>query len=334
MRLSSGRPEEGGRPTPSDGARGSMTLLQTAEPPARAPAAARAPAREAAPPARWRQGLRFALFWGAPPLAWQLAFFVVPLGFLVAMTFWTVRNFRLTPDFVFANWTHIFKASFFSSAYVYTFQLALATAVLASIVAFPAAYAMAFRMSASTRRLLIFLLVVPFFTSYPVRIYSWQIFFSPPGIVNKLLATFGAGPVTILNTSTATIIGYMTLVLPLVVLLQTFSLANVDPRLIEAAHNLRCGRIRTIFTVLIPAARTGLLIAATFAFVLAFGDYIAPLLLGGSKPPTLSILIADQVKSGNHWPRASVIAVVMIGTLMAVMLAMLALAYAKPKRAR
>jgi ABC-type spermidine/putrescine transport system permease subunit I len=311
-----------------------MTLLETAETPQAPPPVATEPTRVTAPPARSRQGLRFALFWGAPPLVWQLAFFVVPLGFLVAMTFWTVRNFRLTPDFVFANWRHVFNASFFSSAYVYTFELALATAVLASIVAFPASYAMAFKMSASTRRLLIFLLVVPFFTSYPVRIYSWQIFFSPPGIVNKLLATVGAGPVTILNTSAATIIGYMTLVLPLVVLLQTFSLANVDPRLIEAAHNLRCGRIRTIFTVLIPAARTGLLIAATFAFVLAFGDYIAPLLLGGSKPPTLSILIADQVKSGNHWPRASVIAVVMIVTLMAVMLAMLALAYAKPKRAR
>jgi spermidine/putrescine transport system permease protein len=330
MRVSSGRPGEGGRAT----VRRSLTLLETAETPPPSPAPAGSSARAAAPPARSRQGLRFALFWGAPPLLWQLAFFVVPLGFLVAMTFWTVRNFRLTPDFVVANWRHVFNAGFFSSAYVYTFQLALATAVLASIVAFPAAYAMAFRMSASTRRLLIFLLVVPFFTSYPVRIYSWQIFFSPPGIVNKLLAAFGAGPVTILNTSTATIIGYMTLVLPLVVLLQTFSLANVDPRLIEAAHNLRCGRLRTIFTVLIPAARTGLLIAATFAFVLAFGDYIAPLLLGGSKPPTLSILIADQVKSGNHWPRASVIAVVMIVTLMAVMLAMLALAYAKPKRAR
>lgn len=85
--------------------------------------------------------------------------------------------------------------------------------------------------------------------------------------------------------------------------------------------------MRTIFTVIVPSARVGLILAAAFAFVLAFGDYIAPLYLGGSRPPTLSILIADQVKSGNHWPRASVVAVIMIVTLAVVMTSLMALAY-------
>lgn len=271
--------------------------------------------------------LRFAAFWSLPPIAWQAAFFLAPLGFLVAMTFWSVRNFRLQPDATLANWRFILNAGFFQNAYVYTFQIAAIAAVIATLVAFPAAYTLAYKCSASTRRLMIFLLVVPFFTSYPVRIYSTQIFFSPQGVVNAALAPFGLGPVSVLNSPVGTIFGYLTLTLPLVVLLQTFALSNVPRTLIEAAHNLGCGRIRTILTVIVPSARVGLIVAAAFAFTLAFGDYVAPLYLGGSKPPTLAIVIADQVKSGNNWPRASVVAVVMIVTLMAVLLALLAAAY-------
>ena len=276
--------------------------------------------------------LAFNLSWVTPPLLWQLLFFLVPLGFLVAVTFWSVRSFRLTPDFVLANWSHILTAGFFRSAYVYTFALAALTAVLASVVAFPAAYTIAFKVGPGSRRFLIFLLVVPFFTSYPVRIYSWQVVFSPFGIVNKLLGLMSLGPLNLLNTPWVTIVGYLTLALPLVILLQTFALANVDRTLVEAAKNLGCSPLRAVITVLIPAARVGLIVAAAFAFVLAFGDYISPLLLGGSKPPTLSVLLADQVKSGNHWPRAAVIAVVMVLTLMTILLIMLGVAYGQGRR--
>jgi ABC-type spermidine/putrescine transport system permease subunit I len=271
--------------------------------------------------------LRFALSLGAPSLIWQVAFFVVPLGFLVAMTFWSVKSFRLQPDFTFANWMTILKAGFFHNAFIYTLWLSLLAAALASLIAFPAAYTLAYRMKPATRRLLVFMLIVPFFTSFPVRVYSMQVFFSPPGIINQLLAPLGLGPINVLNSPTGTIIGFLTLTLPLVVLLQTFALAAVDGRLIEAAQNLRCGRLRTILTVIIPSARVGLILAAALAFVMCFGDYISPQFLGGSKPPTLSILIADQVKSGNHWPRASVVAVTMIATLMVVLGVLLRIAY-------
>src|SRR3546814_3322361 len=86
----------------------------------------------------------------------------------------------------------------------------------------------------------------------------------------------------------------MTLTFSLVVLLQLFSLMFVDRTLIEAAHNLRCGRVRTIIEVVIPAARVGLVIAALFCFILTFGDFVSPLYLGGGNPPTLSILIRSE----------------------------------------
>jgi ABC-type spermidine/putrescine transport system permease subunit I len=287
--------------------------------------------RDAAGGVRRRAGrgarLRFGLALGLPMAAWQAAFFVVPIGFLVAMTFWSVKSFRLQPDFTIANWAFILQAGFFRSAYLTTLALSLGAAVLASLIALPMAYLMAFVASPATRRLLVALMVVPFFTSLPVRIYALQVVFSPQGVLNFALAPLGLGPVTVLNTMVGTVIGYLTLTLPLVVLIQSFALGAVDRTLIEAAHNLGCGRLRTVFTVVLPAARIGLVLAGAFAFVLAFGDYISPQFLGGSRPPTLSILIADQVKSGNHWPRASVVAVIMIATLALVLGALTRLAY-------
>ena len=165
------------------------------------------------------------------------------------------------------------------------------------------------------------------FTSDLVRVYSWQIFLSDNGIINALLAQVGLGPFGMLNSVFGTMVGYLTLSFPLLVLLQLFSLIFVDRTLVEAAHNLRCGRLRTVFEVVVPSARVGLVIAALFCFILTFGDFVSPLYLGGGDPPTLSILITDTTKSGQQWPRAAVIALVMIATLLAVAFAAVGYAY-------
>lgn len=212
-------------------------------------------------------------------------------------------------------------------AYGTTLALAASAAVLTSVLAFPCSYAIAFKLSESARRWAVFLMVIPFFTSYLVRVYSWQIFLSDAGIINVMLGWIGLGPFPMLNTVGATMIGYMTLSFPLVVLLQLFSLVFIDRALIEAAHNMRCGRLRTVFEVVIPSARVGLVIAALFCFILTFGDFVSPVYLGGSSPTTLSILITDTTKSGQQWPRAAVIALTMIATLLVVAFVAVRFAY-------
>jgi spermidine/putrescine transport system permease protein len=259
-------------------------------------------------------GLTFSL----PLLIWQLLFFVFPLVFLVALSFWTVKNFAMRPDFDTVNWVTMYGRKVFWQAYGTTFALAAAASVLTSVLAFPCAYAIAFKMSDTARRWAVFLMVIPFFTSYLVRVYSWQIFLSDAGIINVMLGWVGLGPFPMLNTVGATMVGYLTLCFPLVVLLQLFSLVFIDRTLIEAAHNMRCGRLRTVFEVVIPSARVGLVIAALFCFILTFGDFVSPVYLGGGDPTTLSILITDTTKSGQQWPRAAVIALTMIGTLLVV----------------
>jgi len=269
----------------------------------------------------------YALFWGVPLALWQAVFFLAPLAFLVVMTFWTVKSFRLSPDFDTVNWVNMFSKSYVIDTYFRTLWYGVLAAIVCSVVAFPASYALAFKASPVVQRIALFLLITPFFTSYLVRVYSWQTVISDKGLLNGVFALVGLGPFEMLNNLFGTMVGYLTLTLPLVILLQFFSMSNVDKNLIEAAHNLGCGRLRTVFMVIVPSAKIGIILAGTFAFILCFGDVVSPVSLGGSKPPTLSILIVDTVKQGNNWPRAAVVAVVMVLTLIVVAFTALYFAY-------
>ncbi|MDA0231824.1 MAG: ABC transporter permease [Proteobacteria bacterium] len=273
----------------------------------------------------------YALFWGLPLALWQLAFFLAPLVFLVVMTFWTVKNFRLEPAFDTVNWVNVFSKSYVIDTYFRTLWYGALAAVVCSVLAFPASYALAFKASPVFQRVGLFMLITPFFTSYLVRVYSWQTVISDNGLLNSVFGLVGLGPFDMLNTLFGSMVGYLTLTLPLVILLQFFSMSNVSKDLIEAAHNLGCGRLKTVFLVIVPSAKTGIILAGTFAFILCFGDVVSPVSLGGSKPPTLSILIVDTVKQGNNWPRAAVVAVVMVLTLIVVAFTALYFAYGVKK---
>ncbi len=271
----------------------------------------------------------FALTWRMPIIVWQVLFFVGPLLFMVIMSFFLVRNYVMQETFVFDNWQKMFSKGYFRDSYILTLLLATLSTIVASVLAFPASFALAFKVSDSVRRWALFLLIIPFFTSYLVRTFAWYVILAESGVINAMLSSIGLGPYTMLNTKFGTIVGYMTLTLPLVVVLQTFSLANIDRNLVQAAHNLGCSPWRTVYTVIIPLAKTGLIVAALFCFILSFGDFVSPYYLGGSKPPTLPILIIDTTKSGQQWPRAAVIAVVMMATLITIAFAAITLAYRK-----
>ncbi|MEM0987290.1 MAG: ABC transporter permease [Pseudomonadota bacterium] len=274
---------------------------------------------------------RFALTFRLPIIVWQGLFFLGPLLFMVAMSFFLVRNFQMVEAFEFRNWERMLSRGYVWDSYRYTLYLATVSTVAASLAAFPAAWALAFHASETVRRWAILLLIIPFFTSYLVRSFSWMVILAESGVINAGLGQLGLGPYTMLNTPFGSVVGYLTLTLPLVVILQTVTLANIDRNLIQAARNLGCPPTQLLWEVILPLAKTGLIIAALFAFILSFGDFIAPYYLGGSKPPTLPILIFDTTKAGQQWPRASVVAVMMMLTLFAIAATAIWLAYRKPR---
>jgi spermidine/putrescine transport system permease protein len=287
------------------------------------------PAAPSPPPTRagwWRaprlSGARGTLptVLGLPVLLWQGIFFAAPLVFLVVITFWQVKSFRLEPAFVLDNWNRILGSGTFHHALGYTLVTAATATVLALLLAFPAAYTIAFRLRTRWRDLLVAMLVVPVFSSYILRIYAWQVVLSPQGLINSVVGWLGMDALPLLGGQLSLHIGLLTLTLPVAVLVLVFAMSGIDRSLIEAAENLGYRRSRVVWHVLLPAARPALLLAATTSFLLSFGDYVSPLFMTGSSPPTLSILIVDTVKSGSQWPRASVIGVAMLLVLAVVLL--------------
>lgn len=269
----------------------------------------------------------YALTWRIPLIVWQGLFFVGPLLFMIAMSFFIVKNYRMEVAFDWGNWIKTLGRPVFWDSYFLTLRMAFGATILTTLFAFPASFFLSFHASETFRRWAVFFLIIPFFTSYLVRIFAWQVILAQQGVINAGFSLFGLGPYTMLNTMFGTMIGYLTLCLPLAVILQTFALNGVDRRLVEAAHNLGCGKFHTIFAVILPLAKTGFVVAAVFCFILSFGDFVAPYYLGGSKPPTLSIMIIDTSKSGQQWPRAAVVALMMIVTLMGVAFSAIAYAY-------
>ncbi|MES0884407.1 ABC transporter permease [Roseibium sp. SCP14] len=269
----------------------------------------------------------YGVTWTSPLPIWLAFFFIGPVVLLLWLSFWDVRNFVLTPDFQLDNWIRILSADYFWTAYFRTSAFAAAAAVTVSLLALPCSLAISFFFAMRGRLILLSLFIVPFFTSYLVRVYSWQIYLTENGIISRLAEFFGVNAASLLNTPFALLVGFVTLTFPLVIVTQSISMLSIDRTLIDAAYNLGCGPARILTAAVLPAAKPGIVIGALFAFIFSFGDFVTPTYLGGGKFTTLSILIADTVKSGQQWPRAAVIAIMMIATLLSVALVSIAIAY-------
>jgi len=175
---------------------------------------------------------RFALTFRLPIVVWQALFFLGPLIFMVAMSFFLVKNYRMVEAFEMKNWVKMFGRDYVWDAYFRTLWLAGLSTLVASLAAFPAAFALAFKVPPGVRRWAVFLLIVPFFTSYLVRTFSWYTILAESGVINAVLGWAGLGPYTMLKTAFGSVVGYLTLTLPLVIILQTLALANIDRNLV------------------------------------------------------------------------------------------------------
>lgn len=269
------------------------------------------------PPAGRHPGRRIWLaLWALPLPFWLLLFFVVPLGFLIAISFWSVQNFRLQPDATLDAWLYVLRLDYFWSSYWRSFSLSMGSALLVSLLAFPASYAISFVVAPERRLLFLGLALAPFFTSYLVRIYSWQVFLAAEGVIPSVLAQFGLHTGSLLNSYFALFLGHATLTLPVVLILQTIALVEVDRTQIAAAANLGARPRSSLFRIILPAARPGLTLGLLFAFLLTYAEFVSVTYLGGGAFQTLPILVTDMVRAGQQWPRAAVVSIMMILTLL------------------
>jgi spermidine/putrescine transport system permease protein len=192
-----------------------------------------------------------------------------------------------------------------------------AIATLACIaLGFPLAYWIA-RFSGRHRGVLLTLVVIPFLTSYLIRMYAWQFILQRNGLMNSFLGAVGLGDQHIfLNTPFAVILGLTYGFLPFMVLPLYVAIERMDPALVEASYDLGHGKVSTFGRVILPSVAPGLVAGTLLVFIPAVGDFVTPALLGGVRTQMFGNTISDQFGGGQNWPLGSAMAVLLMGFIL------------------
>ncbi|PRY26150.1 putrescine transport system permease protein [Aliiruegeria haliotis] len=265
------------------------------------------------------------------PYLWLLALFLVPFGIVFKIslsdtalaippylptldlsTGWAgFREFLSELDF--ENYVWLTEDDLYWKAYLSSLQIAVFSTVLTLLVGFPIAYGMA-NAPDQWRPTLMMLVILPFWTSFLIRVYAWMGILSTEGFLNQFLLWTGiiAEPLTILNTNTAVYIGIVYTYLPFMILPIYATLEKLDASLLEAAEDLGCSRTSAFWLVTIPLSRPGVIAGCFLVFIPALGEFVIPSLLGGSGTLMIGKVLWEEFFSNRDWPVASAVAVVLL----------------------
>jgi spermidine/putrescine transport system permease protein len=250
-------------------------------------------------------------FVSLPPLLWVTLFLVIPYALMFAHSFWLVRDGVILHQWNLHNYAKLFQNAVYLEVLFRSMRIAAGVTVLSLLLGYPLAYYMSFY--ASVRKDVLYqLVIVPLWVSYLVRGYAWKTILGSQGVLNGFLQYLHIThePVSFFLYSPFAVILMLThIYTPFVFLPLYASLEHIPRNLIEASQDLGASPRKTFLRVILPLSLPGLLAGATFAFVLALGDFLAPLLVGGPS----SIMVANIVQSlfgtAYDWPLGSAISV-------------------------
>ena len=204
-----------------------------------------------------------------------------------------------------------FESSLNRAVFLKTFMMALLATVVCCLLAYPYAYLMTV-VRPSVTLIMSAMVLLPFWTSTLIRSFAWVTILQSRGALNWTLDLVGLGPVTILGTTTAVVIGMAQVLLPFAVLPMYAVMNRIDRRVITAAQSLGAPRLKAFFDAYFPLSMPGVLGGAGIVFVLSLGFYITPALLGSPGDSMVSVLIAAQVQGLGNWERGAVLGVLLL----------------------
>jgi putrescine transport system permease protein len=201
-------------------------------------------------------------------------------------------------------------------AYLNSLQIAASSTLILLLIGFPLAYGMA-RAPRRTQAVLFMLVVLPFWTSFLIRIYAWITILQRDGLLNQVLMSLGVidAPLTWLSTPTAVYIGIVYSYLPFMVLPIYATLERMDETLLEAAADLGCPRWKAFWLVTVPLAFKGVIAGTLLCFIPIVGEFVIPDLLGGSDTQMIGQTLWSEFFANKDWPAASAGAIVLLGLL-------------------
>jgi putrescine transport system permease protein len=277
----------------------------------------------------WRDRLARPLL-VAVPYGWLALFFLVPFAIVLKISlsetaiaqppFLPLAQLVDEGGFLFlelrlnlSNYLLLIEDSLYVRAYLNSLRIAASSTLLALLIGFPMAYGMA-RAPARWRPLLLMLVILPFWTSFLIRVYAWIGILKDEGLLNLLLLETGVitAPLVVYNTEIAVHIGIVYSYLPFMILPLYANLERHDPALIEAAVDLGCPPWRAFWVVTVPLAVPGIVAGCFLVFIPAVGEFVIPDLLGGSSTVMIGRTLWQEFFSNRDWPVASAVAVVLL----------------------
>jgi putrescine transport system permease protein len=266
------------------------------------------------------------------PYVWLLIFFFLPFLILLYISFVdmgeSIHPFKPLWDPVtgilslkYENYWSIFRdgedgvlfKTIYIEAYLRSIWYALCTAFLCLVIGYPFAYFIA-RSSPSVRPALLLMVMLPFWTSFLLRVYAWKGILGDNGVVNKTLMALGviSEPLHMLYTDVSMLVGMTYVYLPFMILPLYATLVKMDFRLLEAAYDLGTTPFKAFWLITVPLSKAGIVAGFMLVFIPSVGEFVIPSLLGGPENIMIGRVVWDEMFTSNNWPRASALAVVMI----------------------
>ncbi|WP_341211434.1 ABC transporter permease [uncultured Limimaricola sp.] len=290
-------------------------MIQTATPAAVPPAAPPAPdARHSPALKRAQRDRRRALLLLSPGVLWMLLFMVLPLLMVVYVSFWTQTTFAVSPDLTTASWEQFLGSSTYLSSIWTTLRIWVVVLATTLLIGYPVALFIGLMVRSKTlQTALLVLCVIPFWTSFLIRVIAWRPMLGTEGAINTILMNLGLidAPLTFLLFSEFSVVVGMTqiycvfMVGPI-----TFMLARIDPSILEAARDLGAGFGRIFWKIILPLSLPGVVVGAVFVSVMVLGEFATAASLSGRKVNLLGNIIVSQVGS-LKWAFAAVAGVVL-----------------------
>ena len=222
-----------------------------------------------------------------------------------------------------ANYEAFFARGYYLDALFNSLEITAFTVILSVLLAYPLAYILAFQVPRRWQRLGLVLAILPFWTSYLVRSYSWLLVLSEKGVIAKSLVSLGllSEPMSFANNNGATVLGFVHFFTMLLALTIYANLVQISPNYRRAAEDLGASRLQSFIHVVLPLSLSGVMIGAFITFVLAIGDYITPQILGGNLELVMPQAILLQIQRRADFPMASAMSLVLMLVVSAVFLA-------------
>lgn len=249
-----------------------------------------------------------------PGTIWLIVFFVVPLFYMAELSLWS----GVIGEFEFSwNWSNYSEAlSAYNTQFLRSFYYAGAATLLALLIAYPLAYAIAFK-AGRWRNLMLFAVVAPFFTTYLIRTIAWKTILADESPVTEFLHAIGLAPSGhILATGPAVIAGLTYNFLPFMILPIYASLERIDGRLIEAAKDLYSSAAQSFLRVTLPLSAPGIVAGTLLTFIPAAGDYVNAYFLGGAGNRMIGNVIQSLYLSQSDYPSAAALSFVLMALIM------------------